>query len=141
MRLKHYSQNPMRFKFAAMPMGDLQLMQLQTATGDDGRARLRTIDNPQQQVSNAFDQNQIRLMGDGYNESNQFSVGSDQSKVAVAVQDIVQHSHVPIKTHPAAEAYGGGFYDSKNDFIGSPKKRNVNTLAQSWATLSYNNHY
>lgn len=119
MSILHYSKSPMRRKFAAMwPMGDSRLTSLQTATGDDGRIHSRSNEDPKNMVSNAFDQNQHQLLLTGYNESNQYPAGSDQSKVAVTLDDLKSISHVPIKEDARAHHHGGGFYHPRDNFIG-----------------------
>lgn len=130
MRLAYYIKIPMRYKFAeAADMGDARLSQLQSATGDDGRVRPLSAGAPRTQANSAFDEMSRQMRIDSNDESNQFSVGSDQSKVAVHFQAMKTHSHVPVRFDRRAKDYGGGFYHPSEDWIGIDKNEDADVLA------------
>jgi len=85
MDLVYYSKFPMRIKYAAnLAMGDARLSTLQSATGNDGRLHPLTTGDPRDQAGSAFSEMQRQMRIDSNDETNEFSVGSDQSKTARA---------------------------------------------------------
>lgn len=123
MKLLYY-----RLKTASAPeMGNALHTVISPVNHDEGRLHFRTTDNPTQQVSSAFSQNQNQLLLDGFNESNQIPTGAWQSKTAVNVEELSKLSPVPVRTDPRAERYGGGYF--AGDHIGVTENPNINTLA------------
>jgi hypothetical protein len=128
MTLRQYSKLGMQYRFAAMSqMGENLHTQISSANNDEGRAHQRTVDNPQQQTNNAFDQHARQVQLDGFDSTTTTPVGSNQSKVAVDLDALVQSSPVPVKRDPRAKIHGGGFY-SRN-MIGVDDNLDQNVLA------------
>lgn len=72
-------------------MGDALHTVITPANSDEGRAHLRTVDNPEHQARNAFEQHARQVHLDGYDESNQIPAGGWQSKAA-AITGLLIHT-------------------------------------------------
>lgn len=121
MTLQQYARLSMCYKFATAPqMGDALYSRISTSNNDEGRAHLRTLDNPKAQVSNAFDQNEKQRQIDGWNETQQIPTGAWQSKAAFTVDDLAKLSPVPIRATDHANSTGGGYFnpDKRDKHIG-----------------------
>ena len=131
MTLAYYSRHGMRHKYAAAPhMGEAQLIALQSATGDSGRLHPLTTGNPENQAASAFSEMQRQMHLDSNNESNQFSVGSDQSKTAkVDVDTLIRNSTTPVHIDERANWGGNGYYYPSKNYIVLDNTRNPYTLA------------
>ena len=130
MILAHYSKQPMRLKYATgMSMGEALRTNIQSATGADGRTQQLSAADPRDQAGSAFERMQQQMFIDSNNETNQFSVGSDQSKTALDYAALRRNSPAPISTTDAATAHGGGYYDSANNVIGVTDPNDANVLA------------
>lgn len=114
MRLQYYVQIPMHYKYAsAIEMGDARL----------------PVGAPGTQANFTFDETARQMRIDSNDESNQYSVGSDQSKVAVDYKALKRHSHVPVRVDARASQLGGGFYHPSEDWIGVDKRKDPDILA------------
>jgi hypothetical protein len=106
-----------------------RLINIHSATGDSGRLHPLTTGNPQDQARSAFGEMQRQMDVDSNNESNQFSVGSDQSKsAALDVDKLIASSPTPVRIVDSSR-YGGGYYHPGENHIGLSKKKDINVLA------------
>lgn len=100
-------------------MGDALYLPMASATGDEGKSRGRSNDDPSDTAGTSFSEHDRQLLRDPAAASTTFPVGASQSKVAVSFEEVSGQSPVPTKEHPSAAAAGGGFYaPGEEPFIG-----------------------
>ena len=106
-------------KIASKPeMGDALYNTMTSVTGDEGRSRGRSHDDPADNAQTSFTEHDRHVLRDPHNEAHPFPVGAQQSrneKRAVSLEELRASSDIPIREDDLAKYTGGAFYNRDSD--------------------------
>jgi hypothetical protein len=117
-------------KEASKPeMGEALFTNISSATGDEGRARWRSHEEPSGMVNTYFKEHDRHMLRDPHNDAHVFPIGVQQSKSASLFHKLVANAGgTDVKVTPEASKRGGGLF-LRNERKVLVSKRDPYTLA------------
>jgi hypothetical protein len=117
----HLALETLGLKLASKPeMGDAMYMHFVSATGDEGASHGRSHDNPANNASTSFDENQRHVLRDPHNEAHPFPVGGQQSRAEYKSASNYYESDYQ---RPEGSGPGPTHNQTPGDYLGYPQSQ------------------